>query len=90
MLQCVEVRCSVLQRVAMCCSVVQCVAVWCSMLQRVDLCNSLPSEISEMLAYVSVQRVSVWCSVWRCVTVCFSAVQCGAVFRSVMQYMVMC
>jgi len=36
-LQCVAVCCSVLQCVAVCCSVLQCVAVCCSMLQCVVL-----------------------------------------------------
>ena len=37
-LQCVAVCCSVLQCVAVCCSVLQCVAACCSVLQRVAAC----------------------------------------------------
>ena len=63
----------------------QCGALWCSVLQCVDLCDSLPSEISEMLAYVQVQFVAVCCSVLKCVAVCCSVLQCVAVWCSVSQ-----
>ena len=74
--------CSVLQYVAMCCSVlfadvggiqvgdlVQCViAVCCSVLQCVAVYCS-----------VSLQSVSMFCSVLQCVAVCCSVLQCVAV-----------
>jgi len=41
LLQCVAVCCSVLQCVAVCCSVLQCVAVCCSLLQCVAVCCSV-------------------------------------------------
>ena len=37
-MQCVAVRCSVLQYVAVCCSTLQCVAVRCSLLQYAAVC----------------------------------------------------
>jgi len=40
-LQCVAMCCSVLQCVAMCCSVLQCIAVCCSVLQCVAVCCSV-------------------------------------------------
>jgi len=65
-LQCVAVRCSVLQCVQCVpvrCSVLQCVAVSCSVLQCVAVC----------------------CSVLQCVAVCCGVLQCVIVCRSVMQ-----
>jgi len=44
MLQCIAVRCSVLQRVAVCCSVLQCVTACCSVLQRVAVCCIVYNE----------------------------------------------
>ena len=70
--------CSVLQGVAMCCSVhystdgrdvLQCDAMWCSVLQCVVvLCNV-------------VQCVAVCCSVLQCVAVCCSVLQCALFHR---------
>jgi len=56
----------VLQRVAVCCSVLQCVAACCSVLQRVAVCCSV------------LQRVAVCCSVLQRVAVCYSVLQCVA------------
>jgi len=41
LLQCVAVCCSVLQCVAVCCSVLQCVEVCCSVLQCFAVCRSV-------------------------------------------------
>jgi len=84
-LQCGAACCSVLRCGAVWCSVVQCVAVWCNVLQCVDLCDSLSSEISEMLAYVQVQCVAVCYSVLRCVAEWISVVQCAADFYIMLQ-----
>jgi len=54
LVQCVAVCCSVLQCVAVCCSVLKCIAVCCSALQCVAVC----------------------CSVLQCVAVCCSVLQC--------------
>ena len=59
MLQRVAVCCSVLQYVALCCSISQCVAVCCSMLQCVAVCCSM------------LQYVTVCCSVLQCVAVSY-------------------
>ena len=55
MLQCDVACCSVLQRVAACCSVLQCDVVCCSVFQRVAACCSV------------LQCVAVCCSVLQCV-----------------------
>jgi len=56
----------VVQRVAVCCSVLQCVAACCSVLQRVAVFCSV------------LQCVAVCCSTLQCVAVCYSALQCVA------------
>ena len=79
-LQSVEVRCSALQCVAVCwsvlqrgtshivcCSVLHSVAVCCSVLQCVAVCCSV------------LQCVAECCSVLRCAVVCCSVLQCVAV-----------
>ena len=58
MSECVTVRCSVLECVAVCCGVLQCVAVRCSVLQCVAVCCSV------------MQCVAVRCSVLQCAAVC--------------------
>ena len=77
-LQCVAVCCSVVQ-----CSVVQCVAVCCNVLKLLR-CSLLQSfaEFRSMLQCVGQcvgQCVAVCCSVLQCVAVCCSVLQCGAV-----------
>jgi len=67
------VRCSVLQRVAVSCSVLQC-AVKCG----AQLC------IAQESLYCAVQCVAVCCSVLQCVAVCCSVLQCVAVCCSVL------
>jgi len=63
-LQCVAVRCSVSQCVAVCRSALHCVAVRCNVSQCVTVCRS------------ALQCVAVRCSVSQCVAVCCSASQC--------------
>jgi len=65
--------------VAVCCSVLQCVAVWCSVIQRE--CQSLQQHYDELLH----RCVAVCCSVLQCDTVWCSVVQCAAVQGSVSQ-----
>ena len=89
MLQCVAVRCSVLQCVAVCCrgrgssgdtvsycvscSVLQCVAVCCSLLQSVAVCCSLLQWEGKQWGY------SVLLFVVQCVAVLCNMLQCIAV-----------
>jgi len=47
--QCVTAWCSVLQRGAVCYSVVQCVTAWCSVLQRGAVCYSVLQCVANML-----------------------------------------
>ena len=63
-LQCVAVCCSVWQWVAMCGSLWQCVAVCCSALQR---------KLHVIVCCSVLQCVAVCCSVLQCVAVCCSA-----------------
>jgi len=74
--------CSVLQRVALYCSVLQqqrptglstCVAVCCNVLQCVAMCCSV------------MQCFTVWCSVVQCVAVCCRVLPCVAACCSVLQ-----
>ena len=82
--------CSVLQCVAMCCSillrfamyggnviqsVLQCVAVCCSALQCVAVCCRVPP------LSVGRVRVMVCCSVLQCVLVCCSSLECVTVYH---------
>ena len=86
-LLCVAACCSVLQRVAVCCSALQCVAVCCS-----AYCHSKPMfrvittlpRFPGALQYVAVcciklQRVAVCCIVLQCDAMCSDALQCIAV-----------
>jgi len=92
--------CSVLQRVAVCCSALQCddeychrhraarnVAVCCSVLQRVAVCCSVvvSTVIAIELSKPVLQCAAVRCSVLQCVAVCCSVSQCVAVCYSVSQ-----
>jgi len=75
------VCCSVLQCVAVCCSVcsvLQCVAVCCSVLQCAAVCCSV------------LQCVAVYCSVLQCVAMCCSMLQCGAARCNVLQCAAVC
>jgi len=65
-LQCVAVRCSVLQCVVMCYSVLQCVAVCCSVVSCVAA------------RYIVLRRNAVCCCVLLCVAVCCHVLRCGA------------
>jgi len=100
-LQCVAVRCSALQRVAACCSVLQCVAVRCSVLQRVAVCCSVlqPSTYSTLLHKNGANLRPAMQNEHKthsnksrhmkyhvqCVAVCCSVLQCVAVCCSVSQ-----
>ena len=57
-----------LQRVAMCCSVLRCVAVW---KKQCVACVAVSCSV--------LQRVVVECSVLQCVAVCCGDLQCVAV-----------
>ena len=76
-----------LQRVAVCSSVLQCVAecvaVYCSVYQ--ESFASLTSVCCSVL-----QCVVVCCSVLQCVAVCCSVLQCVAVCCSMLQYVAVC
>ena len=95
MLQCVAVRCSVLQSSALlasqCCSVLQCgavcVAVRCSALQCVQKKRVFPALKRSGCV---LQCVAVRHSMLQCVAVFFSVVQCGAVCCSVLQCVAVC
>jgi len=92
---CVAVWCSVLQRVAACCSVStlrlkrvtlvntvrESVAVCCSVLQCVAVCCSVSTLRVKRGTLINTvhESVAVVCSVLQCVTVCYSALQCVAV-----------
>ena len=100
-MQCVAVRCCVLQCVAvfavrMCAissvslpsplSVVQYGAVWYSVLQCVAVCGCmLQCVVMSVCA-----RSAVWCSVLQCVAVCCSVLQCVAVCCSVLLHVAAC
>jgi len=92
---CVAVWCSVLQRVAACCSVStlrlkrvtlvntvrESVAVCCCVLQCVAVCCSVSTLRVKRGTLINTvhESVAVVCSVLQCVTVCYSALQCVAV-----------
>jgi len=65
---------SVLQSVAVCCSVLPCVAVCCSVSRSHDRRRQRVSQCCSML-----QRVAACCSVLQCVEICCSVLQCVAV-----------
>jgi len=89
-------KCSVLQCVAVCCSVLQwpplqnvscpplyilqCIAVCCSVLQYVAVCCSVLHCMCRVLHYT-------FCSALQCVAVCCSMLQCVAVCCSGLHYM---
>ena len=79
--------CSVLLRVAACCSMLQllqCAAVSCSVLQCLAVCRSVLQCVQCVAACCSVlQCAAVSCSVLQCV-------QCVAVCCSVLQYVAVC
>ena len=79
--------------VAACCSVLQCVAVWCSVMRLSDPLIELAMCVAVCCSVL--QCVAVWCSVMRlsdwlielamCVAACCSVLQCVAVWCSVMR-----
>jgi len=89
MMQCVAVCGSVLQYIAVCCSLVQCVAVCGSVLQYVAVCCSLVQCVA--VCCIVLQCVAVFCSVLQygsmlqCLAVCCSVLQCVSVFCSALQ-----
>jgi len=88
-LQCVAVCCSVLQCVAD--SVLQCVAVCCGVLRCVAVCCSVLSSAADSCVAEGVLRcVAVCFSVLQCVAVCCSVLQCVAVCCSVLQSVAVC
>ena len=74
-----DVEDSLVQCVAVCCSVLQCVAACCSVLQYVAVCYLSKSTWRRGLSS------SVCCSVLQCVAVCCSVLQCVAVCCSMWQ-----
>jgi len=72
-----DVRCSVLQRVAACCSLVQCV-------KKSIESEGLDEEDCRKRRCM-LQCVAVCCSVLQCVAVCCSVLQCAAVCCSALQ-----
>ena len=81
-----RLHCSVLQFVAVCCSVfseLQCVVVCCSILQRVAV------SFSDVSQEIQVRVLRMCCSVLQCVAVCCSVLQCGAVRCSVVHFVAM-
>jgi len=84
--RCVAVRCSALQCVAECSSVLLCVAVRCSMPCRKRLFHLYcPAGTPGVL-----QSVAVCCRVLQCFAVCCSVLQCVAVCCSVLQIVAVC
>jgi len=97
-LQCVQVSCSVLQRVhilyvaprvggmhaadQMPISVLQCVAVYCCALSVYFLCTL---HLVSVACTLLIRGTSVCCSVLQCVAVCCSVLQCVVVCCSVLQ-----
>ena len=94
LLQCLAVRCNVLQSgargaplcnspVAVCCSVLQYIAVWCSV---------VPTWLSlvQLNCFIVMQCVAVSCSVLQCGALCCSVLQCLAVSCSVLQCLAVC
>jgi len=71
-----EMRCIVLQCVAVCCSVVQCVAVCCSS-HRARYVKSWGLICMRCVALcgIVVQCGALWCRVLQCVAVCCSVLQ---------------
>ena len=77
-LQCVAVCCSVSQFVAMCCSVLQCVTVCCSGASHSENVFPPPPHLHTQNSSV-MQSVAVCCSALQRVAVCCSVLQCVAV-----------
>ena len=106
MLQCVAVRCSVLQCVAVCCGASHTSkegvggysdTVCCSALQCVAVCCSALQRVAVLCIAVTrkwgvvvTRCVAVCCSVLQCVAVCCSVLQCLAVCCSVLQCVAAC
>jgi len=65
---------------AVCCSVLQCVAVCCSV-----QCLTMTTHVTELFGGQMSSELDVCCSVLQCVAVRCSALQCVAVFCSVLQ-----
>ena len=81
-LQCVVVRCSVLQ---VCCSILQCVAVR----QKFDT-FLIRQIVWKYTLPIQIPCLAVCCSVLQCVAVCCSVLQCVAVRCSVLQCVAVC
>ena len=85
MFQCVVVCFSVLQRLAVCCSVLNCVV-------KLEY-DPFPSYIYKVCVAVRcnvLQCVAVCCNMLQDVAVCCSVLQCVAVCRSVLQCVILC
>ena len=92
--------CSVLQCVALCCSVLYEHAcrsalvprgcVWCSVMQRVAACCILRRHTREFSHVQEGFICCSFCSVLQCVAVCCSVLQCVAVCCSVLQCVANC
>jgi len=96
------VRCSALQRVAVCCSMLQCVAVCCSVLQCVAVCSSVlqcavqcvsvcygPCPCRRMFVGYSRLNLVLRCVAVRCSVLNYAAV-CCSVCCSVLQCVLQC
>jgi len=77
--------CSVLQRVAVCCSVLHCVVRQA----RSRMNESCLFQLARSLLFYIAVRI-VCCSVLQCVAVCCSVLQCVAVCCSVFQCVALC
>jgi len=83
--QCAAACCSVLQRVAVRCSVLRCVAVWL-LTWFFDMTDREAASTTTMaLCCITLQHIAVCCSVLQCVAVCCSVLQCVAAYGSVLQ-----
>jgi len=76
----------VLQRVAVCCSVLQCGAVCCSIRNHNDKDTDQVEEVGPSV----LQCVAMCGNVLQCVAVCCSLVQFGVVFFIVLQCVAVC
>jgi len=87
------VCCSVLQCVVVCCNVLQCIVVYCSVLSEIEFetaLTNLPKGVLQSVAECCsvLQCVAVWCSVVQCIAAYCSALQCAAV--SALQCVAVC
>jgi len=71
---------SVLQSIAVCCSVLHCLAMSCRACRLLRI-STLPSVV---------QSIAVCCSILQCVAVCCSILQCVAVCCSILQCVAVC